>query len=157
MKYVFDTNTLIVIFTYYYEDRFPTFWQGFNRLISNGEIGFVREQYQEIAQFVGESRLTAWANENKKLFTNPSREETEFIAQIFRVNHFQGLVEKKRILEGKPDADPFIIAKAKIEAASVVTQEKLKAHASKIPNVCDYFHIPYTDLEGFMTREGWSF
>jgi hypothetical protein len=80
-----------------------------------------------------------------------------FINQIFSVNHFQSLIEKKKILSGKPVADPFLVAKAKIEEATLVTQEMFKKDAAKIPNVCKHFDIPCTNLEGFMEKEGWQF
>ncbi len=39
----------------------------------------------------------------------------------------------------------------------VVTQEKMKDNAAKIPNVCEHFAIPYIDLESFMERENLIF
>ena len=37
---------------------------------------------------------------------------------------------------GTPVADPFIIAKAKANGLSVVTQEVYRENAHKIPNIC---------------------
>lgn len=71
--------------------------------------------------------------------------------------HFQQLVEKKKILKGGPVADPFVIAKAKVEGAILVTEEAFKENAAKIPNVCEYFKVEYINLEDFMQREGWQF
>lgn len=98
-----------------------------------------------------------WAKDNRKLFEEPSTEEMEFVGKIFSIKHFQLLIRKKEILNGKPVADPFVVAKAKIENGIVITQEKLKENAAKIPNVCQHFKIEYMDLEGFMEREGWEF
>ena len=58
---------------------------------------------------------------------------------------------------GKPVADPFVIARAKISGACVVTQEKKTDNAAKIPNVCDHFGIRCINLEGFMEKESWKF
>ena len=94
---------------------------------------------------------------NRNIFIQPSPEELAFIAEIFKVKHFQMLVRTAERLEGKPVADPFVIAKAKIIQGCVVTDEKLKPNAAKIPNVCEYFGVAYRNLEGFMERENWTF
>jgi len=73
------------------------------------------------------------------------------------VQHFQAMIRKKERLKGKPVADPFVIAKAKISGVWVVTQEKLKENAAQIPNVCKHFEIPCINLEGFMEKENWTF
>jgi hypothetical protein len=94
---------------------------------------------------------------NREVFLQPSLEEMQFISQIFAVAHFRALIRRRETLEGTPVADPFLIAKAKIDNRLLVTQEILKPNAAKIPNVCEYFGVQYTNLEGFMEREGWQF
>jgi hypothetical protein len=42
------------------------------------------------------------------------------------VERFRRIIERKKILNGKPVADPFVIAKAKVLGISVVTEEKYK-------------------------------
>jgi len=64
---------------------------------------------------------------------------------------------KKERLQGNPVADPFVIAKAKVLNGCVVTQEKYKENAAKIPNVCKHFEILCIDLEKFMENENWKF
>jgi hypothetical protein len=49
------------------------------------------------------------------------------------------------------------VARAYAIGGTVVTMEKLKPNAVKIPNICDHFKIPFLDLEGFMVSEGWVF
>ena len=92
------------------------------------------------------------------MFVTPTAAELEVVGDIFRVNHFQAMIRRKERLEGKPVADPFVIARAKcLENGSVVTTEKHTPHAAKIPNVCEHFEVEWTDLEGFMEREQWRF
>lgn len=98
-----------------------------------------------------------WAKDHRGLFTEPSIEELQFVRQIFRITHFQFLIRKKEILNGKPVADPFVIARAAVENGVVVTQEQFKENAAKIPNVCKHFEIKPIDLENFMEQEGWEF
>jgi hypothetical protein len=50
-----------------------------------------------------------------------------------------------------------VIACAKVNSGTVVTEEQIKPHAAKIPNVCKHFDIPCVDLEGFMRQQGWAF
>jgi hypothetical protein len=101
--------------------------------------------------------IKGWASNYPDFFENPTKEEMEFITQIYRVKHFQQNIEKKNLLKGSPIADPFIVAKAKINNAIVVTEEKFREHASKIPNICRHFKIEYVDLEGFLIKENWKF
>ena len=156
--YVFDTNSLIVIFNHFYLDRFPSFWTRFDEFISSGEIISVREVYNEIVSYANESsRLVQWAKGHRDLFRQPSAGEMRFVTQIFSVAHFRALIRKKETLEGRPVADPFLVAKAKLENAVLVTQEEKRENAAKVPNVCEHFSVQYTKLEGFMEREGWQF
>ncbi len=73
------------------------------------------------------------------------------------MRHFQAMVRKQERLKGKHVADPFVIARAKVFNACVVTQEKKTDKAAKIPNVCDHFGIDCINIEGFMEKENWTF
>ena len=158
MIYVFDTSSLVVLFRNFYPDNFPSLWKKFNHLVSQGQCLSVKEVRQEIDSYAEMDYLKKWSKEHKQLFLPPGEDEIKFISQMFNKHtHFQGLVKNKNILGGKPVADPFVIAKAKIFNSCVVSEEKYKEKAAKIPNVCKYFKIPYTNLKGFMKKEGWSF
>ncbi len=115
MDYIFDTNTLTAIFRHYFIDQFPSFWEKFDTAIANHRICSVREVLNEIRQLKRDDELEHWSNENRKFFCDPIAEELSFITQIYSVKHFQNNLEKKKLLHGGPFADPFIIAKAKIE------------------------------------------
>ena len=67
------------------------------------------------------------------------------------------MIRKKERLQGKPVADPFVIAKAKSLGGSVVTEERWKENSANIPNVCEYFGISCINLEEFMKKEDWTF
>ena len=155
MIYVFDTGPFISLFKHYYKERFPTLWDNFDALIKNGTIISVSEVRRELN---GQAdSLTSWANDNKSIFLPPDAGEAEFISDIFSVNHFQTLIRSQERLEGKPVADPFVIAKAKELDSVVVTQEKKKPNAAKMPNVCDHFGVDCMNLEEFMKNEDWTF
>ena len=126
-------------------------------MVLNNQILSVREVYRELNNKTTKKHLINWINSNKNIFLIPSPKETRFVSEIFRVQHFRDLVKKEKILEGGRVADPFVIASAKIRKACVVTEEKFKENAARIPNVCDHFDIECTNLEGFMEREDWEF
>jgi hypothetical protein len=86
-----------------------------------------------------------------------SLEEARFVAGIYAVTHFQQNIEQQKLLKGGRNADPFIIAKAAVERETIVTMEKLKPGAAKIPNICAHFGIACLSLEQFMERERWIF
>ncbi|MBF0633597.1 MAG: DUF4411 family protein [Nitrospinae bacterium] len=155
MIYVFDSDTLSNLFKNFYQSRFPSLWEKFDNAVADETIISVSEVYEEIHDH-GE-RLSKWVKQNKKVFQRPSPEEMGLVSEIFKVSHFQSLVKRQSLLNGKPVADPFVIAKAWHINACVVTQEKEKPNAAKIPNVCKHFNVDCTDLEGFMERENWTF
>jgi len=156
MIYVFDSSPLIDLFRYYYLDRFPSLWENFDALVLERRIISVREVRKELEGHG--DRLSDWVKDHREFFLTPTADELNFVAEIFKVTHFQALVRKKEQLQGKPVADPFVIAKAKIqEEGCVVTQEVKKPNAAKIPNVCEHFGIPCLNLEAFMENEKWRF
>ncbi len=157
MIYVFDTSSFIVL-GHYFPQRFPSFWEKFNNSVSEGKIISVREVFNELDVQASRDHLITWIRENKRIFLKPEQaDETSFVSQIFSVTHFQQLVKEKQRLKGAYVADPFVIASAKVRDACVITEESKKDNAAKIPNVCEYFHINCSNLEGFMEREKWKF
>ena len=95
--------------------------------------------------------------EHRNIFQKTSVEEMNFVNQILSTKNFGDMLRHEHRFEGKPCADPFIIAAAKILDGCVVTEESKKLNAPNIPNVCEYFNIDCTNLQGFMEREGWKF
>ena len=123
MNYVFDSGPLIWMFRYYYPERFPSLWRQFDALIDDQTITSVKEVSRELD---GQDDLLAnWVKANKNVFNTPTASELLIVQKIFQVPHFQGLIRKQERLQGKPVADPFVIAKAScIEDGCVVTTEK---------------------------------
>ncbi len=83
---------------------------------------------------------------------------------MFSINDFQKIINHKQLLNGKAQADPFVIAKAKINQATVVTIEEPSKqdkqgnkHKFKMPDVCEYFNIPCISPQEFMAQQGWTF
>ena len=156
MAYVFDTNSFSVLGSYYPE-QFPSFWQEFEKAVAAGKVLSVREVSRELESYARHSHLTDWAESHRSIFTPPTPEDMRFVSDIFSVQHFQMLVNEKTRLSGRPCADPFIVARAKVINGCVVTEEKVTPNAARIPNVCQHFEVDATNLQGFMEKEGWTF
>jgi hypothetical protein len=91
------------------------------------------------------------------MFLTPGTEEGKFVAEIFKVPHFQQLVGEQQRLLGKYVADPFVVACAFACGGTVVTEEAVKDNAAKIPNVCKHFSVKFTNVQGFLEANGWQF
>lgn len=156
MIYVLDTNVFIVL-THFYPSAFPSLWTKLDVLAEAGTIVSVREVYNELKQSNDSSFVQEWVERNKRLFAKPSNAELLVVQQILAMQHFQALISTKALLRGTPVADPFVVAAAKAKRGTVITQEKHKPNAAKIPNVCECFGVPWMDLQAFMTQQGWTF
>lgn len=143
------------MFRYYYPERFPSLWKKFDQLVEDEQIISVKEVSRELEG--QDDSLSQWVNGKKLFFQPPATNEFKVITDIFKIAHFQTLIRKQELLQGKPVADPFVIAKAQSIGGCVVTTEKYKKNAAQVPNVCDHFNIPYMDLERFMKEEDWTF
>ena len=140
MIYVFDTRSLSKL-KHFFPGVFKSVWTGLDALVQSGELISTREVGNEIERGDVDPYTNQWLKDRKQIFTTPTADELRFVAQIFQVPHFQSLIGEKQRLMGTPVADPFIIACAKIRKGAVVTEERLKPHAAKIPNVCQHASV----------------
>jgi hypothetical protein len=153
--YVLDTSVISALHRNYYRDRFPTLWRRFDDMTENGGFTSTREAFRELEDHGGAG--FEWASNHSGLFVTPDGKEGAFVARIFTVPHFRSNMEKQKLLMGGKNADPFLIARASVMPGVVVTMEKLKPNAARIPNICGHFSVDCIDLQGFMEREGWEF
>src|SRR5262245_61757252 len=109
MPYVFDTNSLRVLGNYY-PGQFPSFWALFNDAVEKQEVVSPREVYNEIVNQVKDQWYLDWLKHHKDMFLTPGVEEGRFVAEIFKVPHFQQLVGEQQRLLGQYVADPFVVA-----------------------------------------------
>ncbi len=156
MIYVFDTSSFSE-FKHFYPAVFKTIWLGLDDLVQRQELISTREVWNEMQRGNSDQHINEWLKSRKEIFTTPNAMELQFVAQIFQIPHFRGLIGQKQRLKGDPVADPFVIACAKVNGGTVVTEEQFKTNGAKIPNVCQHFNIACIDLEEFMQQQGWSF
>lgn len=156
MIYVFDTSSLREL-QHFYPAIFQSIWPRLNDLVNAGDLVSTSEVYRELQAQNVSSDVLNWCSSNRQIFAVPTQQEQQFVTTIFAVAHFQALISKQAQLRGTPVADPFVIARAKCLGGTVVSEERAKPNAAKIPNVCQHFGIPCVNLEGFMSAQGWSF
>lgn len=156
MIYVFDTSSFRVL-NNYFPKNFPTVWKNFDLLVKEKNFISVQEVFKELQPGRNKEFLLTWVESNKNIFFKPTQDKMLFVSKIFAIKQFQNLVAEKQRLKGSPVADPFIIACAKVRNGCVITEEKGKPNAAKIPNICQHFSIECTNVEGLMEREGWRF
>jgi Domain of unknown function (DUF4411) len=154
--FVFDTSAFSQLRSYF-PNQFPSFWKQIDSLVDAGGITSVRDVRKEFDRRPQSEWLEAWLKKHSTIFQVPGPDETAFVAEIFKVKHFQALVGQQQRLRGEPVADPFLIAAAKVRGGCVVTQETKRPNAAKIPNVCEHFGVACTSFEGFMAQNAWSY
>ena len=59
-------------------------------------------------------------------------------------------IHSKNILDNRPSADAYIVAKGKHLQATVVTKEAYKPNSAQLPNLCEAFDVPYISYDDFM-------
>ena len=156
MTYIFDTGPISTLFRNFYKSVFPTLWGNFDALVDGGSILSVKEASKEL-EGQSPAGVQAWVKDNSHIFHPPTAEEAAFIAQIYAIPHFLQNISAQQLLKGGYAADPYIIAKAKIEGKTVVTTELYKPNSAKIPNICQHFGVNCMTLQNFMEAEGWKF
>jgi hypothetical protein len=155
MTYVLDTSVVSALHRNYYPDRFRTLWKLFDEMTAAGRFTSTREAFRELEDIGGPA--FEWAKDHRDLFVTPDAREGAMVARIYAVPHFQANIEKQKLYKGGRNADPFVIARAAVLGATVVTMEKLRENAAKIPNICAHFRVDCLDLETFMAKENWVF
>lgn len=117
----------------------------------------VREARFELELKFEKSAIEQLRRQNPGFFEEPTNEELSFVSEIYSIAHFQQNLNKKKLLQGGYFADPFIIAKARLMRAVVVTEEERPEHGARIPNICEHFRVECMKLEGFLIKEDWKF
>ena len=153
--YVIDTSVVSALHRNYFRSRFVTLWKLFDDMVESGGFTSTREALRELEDLGGASH--EWALKNPGLFTMPDAREGAVVAKIFAVPHFQANMERQKLFKGGRNADPFLVARAAVTGSTVLTTEKPRLNAAKIPNICQHFSVACVDLEQFMEMEGWTF
>jgi len=158
INYAVDTDVLITLMRYHPQDKpvYQAIWDEIESLIKQKNIFSTMEVYKEIIKYSGKSdQLKKWAISHKKrFFILPDKETYQLARDI--VKRFPDLVDKKKLQTGEPDADPFLIALAKSEGATIITQER-KDLPNRIPMVASHYRVKSIDLYEFFEERKLKF
>ena len=148
--YLLDANTLIEAKNRYYQVSIcPGFWDWLLRNMESGLIASVESVGTELRK--GNDSLADWAREHSTVFLTESDQNTQAaFAEV--AQHLAPLAPQMRVAGALEEflggADPWLIAKARVLGATVVTHERLNMANRKkflIPNVCKHFDVPFMD------------
>jgi predicted nucleic acid-binding protein len=141
-KYCLDTNVLIQAWQKYYSPKFcPDYWKVLNELGAL-EIIFIPELvFEEIVRT--EDDLTRWLKKSQIPIHKITESVAHSLQKIFTYNSLhKNLVDNTK---ARSLADPWVIAHAINDNATVVTKEEkvtaINSPRIKIPNVCDNMGI----------------
>ena len=148
MMYLIDANILIQAKNFHYDMAFcPAFWDFVDQEASTDSIASIQFVYDELAD--GDDLLAEWVKERKgdisflALDDAETQEKYREIVNYVVSNGF-GQAHIDRFLAG---ADPWLIAKASVLGAKLVTHEVLAVgpiiRKVKIPNICNAFGVSY--------------
>jgi predicted nucleic acid-binding protein len=141
-KYCLDANVLIQAWQKYYNPKFcPDYWNILVELGKNGKIFIPELVYEEIVRT--EDDLSKWLKGSKIPINKISGPVTICLQKIYAADPtHKNLVDNTK---ARSLADPWVIAHALHENATVVTKEEkvtaLNSNKIKIPNVCDNMGI----------------
>ncbi len=157
-NYVVDTDVLITLMTYHPQDKpaYQAIWDEIEVLTKQKNIFSKMVVYDEIIKYLGKNdQLKKWAISHKKRFFISPDQETWQLAQDI-IKKFPDLLNKKKLQTGEPDADPFLIALAKSEGATIITQER-KDLPNRIPMVALHYSVKSIDLYEFFEERKLKF
>ena len=153
MIYSIDTSSIIHgWYRYYPPDVFLAVWQELDSIILDGRLIATEEVLHELEK--QDDDVYKWAKQRSQLFIPLDIPIQRAGASI--INAHPRLVDNRR---NRSAADPFVIALAQIEDATVVTGENPTNNAEKpnIPDVCRAMNIPCINLLQLIRLEGWKF
>lgn len=157
-KYCLDANVLIQAWQKYYRPSIcPSYWDVLNELGRQEKIFLTELVYEEITRT--EDNLAKWLKESDIPVKRITESVTQHLQKVYANNPLhKNLVDNTK---ARSLADPWVIAHALAENATVVTKEEKvtarNAKRVKIPNVCDNMGIKWINDFDFIEEVGISF
>ena len=153
-KYCLDTNVLIQAWnTYYSMDLAPKYWDILDEMARNGTVLCTHEVKREIEKV--DDDLNKWIKKRAYLFRDITEDVQKFIRDVLK--SYPRLVDTTK---DRSMADPWVIAHALAEKATVVTKEMMTGAGStriKIPDVCGTFNVRCINDFAFVREVGITF
>jgi predicted nucleic acid-binding protein len=157
-SYCIDTSVLIDLKRHYpkNEAAFKAIWQEIETLIAEGNMFTVKIVEKEIEKYQGKDDfLIKWINKHKNQLIYPMDSEIWNAGTKIMEKHPE-LLDKKKMMNGEDEADPFLIALAYVKGCTIITQES-KDNLNKIPTVANKYKIKCMNLFEFFNAQGLGF
>ena len=125
-------------------------WGKIEELIASGDIRAVENVKRELEKREGDEHHN-WAIAQEGFFLTVTEEVEQEASNIIATY-------PRIVREDISEADPWVIALAKVHDCIVVTDEKPKSLINpKIPDVCRELGVECINIHELIYREGWSF
>ncbi len=141
--YLFDSDSLILANRHDFPlDTNPgTFWKFLEEMGHQGQICIPETVIDEIGRH--DDNLSAWISTRKNTFLIPT---VDALPHIRRVLDVYGPVSEVDLEELNGKADPYLVAHALANGATVVTNEASHPNTTNplnkhIPDICSYLHV----------------
>ncbi|MBV6439798.1 MAG: DUF4411 family protein [Haliscomenobacteraceae bacterium CHB4] len=155
--YCLDTSFLIHLDAYYPRKSsiFLPVWEDLESLVRSGLLKTMELMEKEVQSYVGtHGFLKSWVESFSTQLIEPMTAEIFNGAQRVIREHPEVLDPKKQ-LAGKDEADPFLIALAMVNGAFLLTQES-KTNPNKIPTVAAYYNVQTMSIIDFLGERGFK-
>lgn len=152
--YCLDTSALLYAMNERYPPgNFPSLWEKVEGLVAEERLTSPDEVYKEVEK--KDDEAFKWCKARSGIFV-PLTGDIQ-LATIEILREFPRLVDTKK---QRQQADPFVIAVARVKGAAVLTAETHRANGSKaprIPDVCDHYGVDCHSFLDLIQIEGWVF
>lgn len=123
----------------------PAYWEWLDLKYADGDIGSIKSVYEELYQSQNGDELSDWVRERREQFVDIDDNATqEKYMEIIQYTYELPNKSSDKIDLFLSKADPWLIAKACVTGAKIVTHEKIVPENSKnvkIPNICKQFDV----------------
>ena len=124
-------------------------WEQLDQLITEGRLVSSTLVLRECSKQRSEE-LHGWLKPREAMFITPDETVQGQVDHI--VNTYTGLVSAGK---EKFQADPFVIAQAKVNGYTVITEETGIGSLAKIPGVCNAMKVECINLMQLIDEEDW--
>lgn len=153
MAYMIDTGIFRKLLDHFPKQGklFQEVWEKLDQGIKAGNFISVDECYNELVRHYDEKNPNyVWLHERRFMFQNPTNEESICIKNLFLSAKMRESIHKRNIVENRPSADSYLVAKAKRLGAVIVTTETYKPASAQLPNICEVLGVECISYDDFM-------
>jgi len=150
--YCFDTSVFIELWNLTHRPKtFPSLWKDIETLIGANKIISSIESLNELQAL--DDDLYAWAKKNKRAFLPIDQHQITELHKIYSEVANIGHSDREF------DADPWILALARVKSAYVVSCEKDTGDRGnpRIPDACKFLKIPFLRISDVFDMENLSY